>query len=298
MKFFTLILSVLFVVSVAPDSASAQGVASLVPQCEGTSCSACHFVELGNNLVSWLIGVITVLFAVLMAVAGFGLVTSGGNPSALQAAKDKFTNGLIGFLIVLSAWLLIDTLMRGLLGNNGEIQGWGPWAEVQCWSQVVSGVTPGTIALETAYDEVDTVGMTAFGPTPAGDASVAGGGLSHADAVALVNAAGIEYKGNVSFNGVKPHVLNELAKLDEACNCNILVTSVTDGKHAGGTFSHSAGFKADLRTRDNPGLVNYVKSLPSAGAWKDGTKLYFDSKSCGTYAVEGDHIDVVYKTGC
>lgn len=76
-----------------------------------------------------------ILFAVLAVWAGFGLVTSGGNPTALTDAKSRFTNAFIGLLIVLSAWLLVDTLMRGLLGGEGEIRGYGPWSEIQCMTQ-------------------------------------------------------------------------------------------------------------------------------------------------------------------
>lgn len=76
-----------------------------------------------------------ILFAVLAVWAGFGLVTSGGNPTALTEAKSRFTNAFIGLLIVLSAWLLVDTLMRGLLGGEGEITGYGPWSEIACMTQ-------------------------------------------------------------------------------------------------------------------------------------------------------------------
>jgi hypothetical protein len=111
-----------------PDAAIAQ---SFIP-CEGSECQACHFVELGNNVIKWLIGFVFLFFAILAVVAGIKLVTSGGNPSAKQAAKSSFTNAFIGLFIVLGAWLLIDTVFRGLIGGTGEIKGYGPWSEVQC----------------------------------------------------------------------------------------------------------------------------------------------------------------------
>jgi hypothetical protein len=87
-------------------------------------------------LISWVIGIIFVIFAVLLVVAGFQLVTSAGNQSAQQSAKEKFINALIGIIIVLAAWLLVDTLMRAVLPEDtGVIEGWGFWAEVQCFDQ-------------------------------------------------------------------------------------------------------------------------------------------------------------------
>lgn len=108
--------------------------------CEGTMCSACHFIELGNRIIDWLIGVLALLFAVIMIVSGFRLVTSGGNQSAKEGAKSSLTNALIGFLIVLAAWLVVDTVMRALLGGSGQINGATPWSQIECWKQREAGI--------------------------------------------------------------------------------------------------------------------------------------------------------------
>lgn len=105
--------------------------------CRGTDCSFCDLVKLINMIIVWLIGIMFVVFAVMMFVAGYGLVTSGGNVSALEDAKKKFTNGLIGIIIVLASWLIIDTVMRALLiGGTGDISGWGPWTTIKCTKQI------------------------------------------------------------------------------------------------------------------------------------------------------------------
>ena len=104
--------------------------------CEGKECSFCDLVAMVQDIITWIIGIIFLIFAVLLVVAGFKLVTSGGNQSAQTSAKESLINALIGIIIVLAAWLLVDTLMRAVLpGDSGEIEGWGPWAEVQCFDQ-------------------------------------------------------------------------------------------------------------------------------------------------------------------
>lgn len=110
------------------------GSGDFIP-CSGTNCSACDLVKLANSIVTWLIGIVGLLFGVLMVVAGFKLVLSGGNQGALDTAKKMLTNGLIGFLIVLGAWLFVDTLMKALLGDSGELKGYGPWSQIECWKQ-------------------------------------------------------------------------------------------------------------------------------------------------------------------
>jgi Type IV secretion system pilin len=144
MKYFLGIGSLLLLLFVflPVDTALAQQATSSFVTCSGTNCSACNLVEMVNAIIVWLFGIIFLIFATLMVVAGFGLVTSGGNQAALSAAKSKFTNAIIGLLIVMAAWLLVDTVMRQLVkgdGNLGEtgagFKGFGPWSEVQCLQQ-------------------------------------------------------------------------------------------------------------------------------------------------------------------
>ena len=133
---------------VASAATPPNGIVSL-SGCTGTDCSACNVVHMVNGGITWLIGIRFVVFAVIMVVAGVGLVTSGGNQSALEAAKSKFTNAIIGLIIILSAWLMVDTIMRGLVGSDdnegklgstfndkGEATGWLFWFEVTCQKQV------------------------------------------------------------------------------------------------------------------------------------------------------------------
>ncbi|MCB9814760.1 hypothetical protein H6784_05095 [Candidatus Nomurabacteria bacterium] len=137
MKFIpTLVLIVVFVL---PELASAQSFVT----CSGTDCSACNIVQMANKVLVWLIAMAFLFFAVLAVIAGFGLVTSGGNSEALSSAKQKFINAFIGLIIILASFLLVDTIMRGLLnGGTGNIQGYGPWAEVQCHTQLASTIVP------------------------------------------------------------------------------------------------------------------------------------------------------------
>jgi len=153
------------VVSILPETASAQGIFGGV--CNGINCSACDIAVIANSFISWLIGAVMVLFAVLMVIAGFGLVTSQGNPDALNTAKSKFTNAIIGLIIVLSAWILVDTLMRGLLVNsdNADVSGYLAWSEIQCMTQSVSYVASSTVAINVidAYADSDAANSISSG---------------------------------------------------------------------------------------------------------------------------------------
>jgi hypothetical protein len=96
----------------------------------------CHFVDLGSNINSWLIGILSVAAAIMFAYAGFKLLTSGGNQGALKSAKDMIFNVAIGFAIVLAGFLLVDTLMKVfLLPVGDENRSFGPWQTILCVAQ-------------------------------------------------------------------------------------------------------------------------------------------------------------------
>jgi hypothetical protein len=153
MKFFTsiTILSIVGMLLVVPEVGSAQGPGlAQLAQCSGTDCTACNVVHLANGVIKWLIGFLFVVFAVLVAIAGVRLVISGGNSRALDDAKDTFINAIIGFIIILSAWLIVDTIMRGLIGNEGrlgtgDVSGWLFWSEVEC--QIVNTADPAQLRI-------------------------------------------------------------------------------------------------------------------------------------------------------
>jgi hypothetical protein len=76
----------LFFVILPSDFVDAAGLVT----CDGVDCSLCNLVQMVNVIIIWLFGIIFLIFAVIMFIAGWGLVTSGGNQSALNDAKTKF----------------------------------------------------------------------------------------------------------------------------------------------------------------------------------------------------------------
>ena len=156
-----LLVSGLLITFFAPVTASAQ----FVP-CDGVTvpCTECHLLEMGNAILVWLIAVLFVIFGFVAAAAGWGLITAGGNTQALSAAKSKLVNALIGILIVLAAWLLVDTIMRQLLvdGDLSQYSGFGVWSEIECGSMTE------TFARVTEFPPEDTVTTVTLSPSAGG----------------------------------------------------------------------------------------------------------------------------------
>jgi hypothetical protein len=133
-----------------------------------TGCQACSLAQLVQNIINFIIGLSIPVAAALFAWAGVLYFTSAENISQRQKAKDIFKNAFIGFVIIITAWLVINTLLNVIFNQSSVFKG-GNWFQIQCSaSRPISG-SIGTIlsqALGTAQPiAVDTSLNGSSGPT-------------------------------------------------------------------------------------------------------------------------------------
>lgn len=114
---------VLLVFASLPEMALAQ-TQGLVA-CTGLDCDFCALVETANRLINLFFEILIIVAVIMVVYAGLKLVTSGGNASAMQDAKSMLSNVIIGFVIILAAWLIVDTIFKMLVGNDD----FGTWNE-------------------------------------------------------------------------------------------------------------------------------------------------------------------------
>ncbi len=127
-----------------PSTSFAQdpGPAGLVV-CEGPECNFCHLVQQIDVVVDWIVTISTIFVALVLIYAGFKLVFSGGNQAAYAKAKVFFVNALIGLVLLLGAWTIVDTVLKALTVSGGGTywealrgQNIGNiWADVECGQQ-------------------------------------------------------------------------------------------------------------------------------------------------------------------
>jgi hypothetical protein len=92
------------------------------------SCTICHLVQLIQNILSFLITVSVVVATLMFVYAGFLYLTASGSPDKLKKAHGIFWNVLIGFIFVLGAFLIVDTIMKTFYNESK----FGPWNEIKC----------------------------------------------------------------------------------------------------------------------------------------------------------------------
>lgn len=118
-RFFILSLAIFCAIPAIAFGAETTFFGSIVPDCPmygGTAdvCRACDLVKLADNIIKFFVVLSVLVASLLFAWAGFLYVTAASSKSNLDQAKNIFFNVLIGLVLVLAAWLIVDLLLRAI----------------------------------------------------------------------------------------------------------------------------------------------------------------------------------------
>lgn len=100
------------------------GLPKQIVPCTGVNCTVCDLATLAQNIINTGIFIFIFFSALMFAYAGFLYLTNEAIQMQ-QQAKSIFKNVTIGLIILLAAWLLVDTLMKSVLGGS-----FGPWNDI------------------------------------------------------------------------------------------------------------------------------------------------------------------------
>lgn len=81
------------------------------------ACGVCDLAKLAQNVLNAGIYIAVFLSALLFAYAGFLYLTNEAIGQQ-QRAKSMFQDVVFGLVIILGAWLVVDTLMKTLVGGQ------------------------------------------------------------------------------------------------------------------------------------------------------------------------------------
>lgn len=115
MKYFRYLF--LLAIILLPGAVFAAG---LVPDCEGSSCNFGYLIQLANNIIKFLILTGTSVFAIMFMYAGYTYLTANGNTSQVEKGHTLLLDSIIGFVIMLAAWLLVDFILTALI-DSGKV---------------------------------------------------------------------------------------------------------------------------------------------------------------------------------
>ncbi len=115
-KRYHLITSAIALATTLPAFAAAAALPGRIVTCSGINCTCGDLVQLAQNILNTGIYFAVFMSAVLFAWAGWQMLSgkTAGDSGKIEKAKDVLWNVMIGLVIILAAWLLVDTVMRTL----------------------------------------------------------------------------------------------------------------------------------------------------------------------------------------
>ena len=214
--------------------------------CEGNGCRLCDLVFLGQMLINFMVMIGSIVATIGFIWAGFLLVTSGGNQESRSKAKGIFTDVVVGLVIMLTGFIVVNTIMLMLVDQS--FLNPRNWWNVPCVSNPVPEAAKNT----------GTTGVTT-GPTPT-TAGIINGDPVTAEKLAEVKqqlaASGISVQGGVQLVGVSGEKLDQLVAMAQSCaqamgkSCGISISSgLRTAGSSVGVGEHGTGLALDLSGR-------------------------------------------------
>lgn len=116
-----------------------------VVSCTGANCGVCSAMETVSNLYNYFLVICFVVAVLILVIAGFTYISSGGSRVKTQKALNLLKNGIIGFSIIILGWLIIQTVIK-ITGYQNA----GSWWQFQCGTEGGTG-SPSNPSLFSDY---------------------------------------------------------------------------------------------------------------------------------------------------
>jgi hypothetical protein len=232
--------------------------------------------------------------------AGFLYITNGGSSENISKAKRIFMAVVWGFVAILGGWLVIDTLMKSLVGGPGSQ--FGPWNDFRCVSQ--SGEVGDSLSISNRRNTRGLVGVEddpysdiggkdrGSGETSMSAKGSAGGVYSPdnhdgMDIRTFMTEAGVTFaKGPcnldegtsdncIDMSRVREYVVQQIASLPTACSgCTVSVERGSEQiERQRGQYTHITGYVLDIARNED--LDTFLLNVLNASA----DDIYTDSCS-------------------
>lgn len=224
MKKFVLYYIILYTLPLLARAAEYTLIAP-IPGLEGVK-TATSFTTYLKALFPFLLSVAAVLAFVMIVIGGLFYMTSAGNPAAASSAKDRIKAALIGLLIAVSSYLIINAINPNLLNLD--------------FSGSITPIPSGG-------------GGSGSGGGGGGGGGNSGGGelLTNAQAEEMLKEANIEVTSTgschdatkpscTSLEGIPKVAINNVILAQQKCEVNDCIARVTGGTETGHK-THGAG---------------------------------------------------------
>ncbi len=121
-SFFLLATIVTMMIMVGPLLAQDGGLGPVVPDCEGDNCKFADFLQLLDNIFQAILWLAVPAASIAIAYAGIVLATAQDDTGKRNEAKAILWSAVLGLVIVLAAWLIVNTVLEFLATDQFQLK--------------------------------------------------------------------------------------------------------------------------------------------------------------------------------
>ncbi|MCU0679693.1 MAG: pilin [Planctomycetes bacterium] len=85
-------------------------------------CDLNDFVRVGIWVTRWILGIVGSLTLLMFVYGGFQMMTSAGQSEKIASGKKIILNAIIGLIIVFSAYMLVDWILKNVQATDEKGQ--------------------------------------------------------------------------------------------------------------------------------------------------------------------------------
>ena len=113
-------------------------------------CTLCDLIVGIRDIIKWGRSILVVVALVAIVAGGIMYIISAGNSGMMESAKNVIKQALWGVVIVLGAWLIVNTVLW-LMATNLSNVGISSWSDFDCEGGAGSGASTGGTTTCTSF---------------------------------------------------------------------------------------------------------------------------------------------------
>ena len=187
----------LFVIIAIPAISLAAGLEGpLIPagfqNAPGNAYTLCNLRDVANNVISFAVAASVIVATLMFAYGGFLYLTGpSGGEAQIKKAHSVLLNAVVGILIVLLGWLIVNIVLSVL--TNGSVEFWTTFT---CEANPVTAAFPGAPTVPPAPADVAPVQ-----PSPSGGPVSTDGRYCHNPAINAATTQAVQNYGPALLGG-------------------------------------------------------------------------------------------------
>ncbi|HUT96351.1 MAG TPA: pilin [Candidatus Paceibacterota bacterium] len=124
-------------------------------------CTFCHLFVLAQTIIDFITTGIFILAVLFIVIGGLIILFAGAVPSNLELGKKIITNAVIGVVIALLAWTVINMIFNTLISTD-ENKFPAPWNDIKCQGGEVTPPTGKNLYCHIIQNEGDAAKMVEY----------------------------------------------------------------------------------------------------------------------------------------